>query len=317
MPAAPTRLHHGSRVHLAPAAPTRLHQGSCRDLAAPSPARCLCHGRMHTLTPTTSHALLLAPAPTLLGRLRMPFLVATPRRHATTPATRSGHGRRNATTPTGPLCFDLHSTPTSTMRTLARMRRFAPMPALRCRNLDFSTPAFCFDGSCHGTSCARTFSCNYGTDAFRTERNGPNDRFPFRTELTDADVLIGDVHLPVFVAVRFRPRFGFAGGPPCAAAEEKRLHLSRWLLRLPLSRRGDRRRARGSHEGPRKDRSTDARCVSSRFTEVGQSIVIKPCGHGAHSRVSMRVWQVKKTKSGLAFLSGYVAARFSDVRSTA
>jgi hypothetical protein len=303
----PTRLHHGSRVHPTSTTPARSSD-CCRDTATPSPTRRLGHGCAHPTATPTSRAL-LAPTPTLAGRLRVAFLVATPRRHATaTPATRSRDGG-DTTTPTSPLRFDLHCTPTpTTARALARARP-TPSPTLRCLCFDLPTPTpTCLNSSCHGTSCARTFSCNYGTDAFRTERDGPHRRFPFRAELTNADVLVGDVHLPVLVAVGLCPRLGFARRPTCAAAEEERLHLRRRLLRLSLFWSGDRR---GARERSRKDRSTDTRRVSSRFTEVGQSIVIKT--HGALSRVSMRVWQVKKTKSGLARASGYVAARSSDV----
>jgi hypothetical protein len=179
----------------------------------------------------------------------------------------------------------------------------------RCLCPDLTTPTFRFDGSSH---LSRAFPCNDCTYAFRAERDGPHDRFPLRTELTNADVLVGDVHLPVLVAVRLCPRLGFARGPTCAAAEEKRLHLRRGLLRLPLSRCSDGRRFRASQERSRKNRRTDARCVSSRFTEVSQSIVIET--HGAHSRVSMRVWQVKETRSGLARASGYVAELCSAAR---
>jgi hypothetical protein len=69
-------------------------------------------------------------------------------------------------------------------------------------------------------------SCDYGPDA-PAERNGPFYFETLRIELTDANVLVCDVHFPVLVAVRLRPLLRFACSPSSAAIKEERLDVHR------------------------------------------------------------------------------------------
>jgi hypothetical protein len=103
--------------------------------------------------------------------------------------------------------------------------------------------------------CHTFLSRDYGSNA-AAKRNCPLDPGSFRIELTNADVLVGGVHLPRPVAVRFRPRLRFVCRPPVATSEEQRLHGRRFLSFL------DRRRERPSAN-------------NTLFAKIGQSIVIK------------------------------------------
>lgn len=67
---------------------------------------------------------------------------------------------------------------------------------------------------------------NYGADT-PAEWNSPFDFEPFRIELAETDVLVGDIHRPVLVAVGLGPRFGFVDGPAGSAIEEQRLWFGR------------------------------------------------------------------------------------------
>lgn len=112
---------------------------------------------------------------------------------------------------------------------------------------------------------------DYCADPFRsTEWDGSLDLEPLGAELTNADVLVGDIRLPVLEAVRLRPRPGFAWSPTCAPGEEQRLNLRRlsFLRRLcPRARRRD-------TEARNRSAKRSAMC-SSCFTEVRQAIVIE------------------------------------------
>jgi hypothetical protein len=197
---------------------TRLHGGGCRHSATAPAARRFHDSRAHSAT-TPGVALLTPPFASSLPVTRG---VAAPRldgaHSATTPATRCCHRGRHATTPTTGryLRLDTHPTPTTPRCDGARLVCSAPA-ALRGGSgfLMSALVAACCDSS----HCALSFSRDYRANA-SSERNGAVCLRSFRIELTDTDVLVGDVHLTVLVAVRLCPRFCFARRPPVVATEE-------------------------------------------------------------------------------------------------
>lgn len=227
--------------------------------------------------------------------------VSAPRLHPTRAAPSRATTR---TLPTLPRSFHDHRrcsptpTPTRRSRDPRDLATTTPSTLVRAHDLT-NTPTplggrLLLLGTTTGTAGgffgAHAFlSGNYGADA-ATEWDGSLDLQPSRVELTDADVPVGDVRLPVLVAVSLRPRLGFALSPTGAAIEEQRLNLRRLLLRLrrledgrtpddvvPALRRRDRVRTieptggDATKRGPPSDSTT-----SSCFAEISQSVVVEP-----------------------------------------
>lgn len=272
---------------------------------AAATTRC-CHGHRRVDTTPLAPAgrsaqTCSAPTGAFLGGLRVPGRIAAPCRHPTTTATRCCDRDRANAAPTT-LRFHAHRANVPTLALDGRL--LDPTTATRRRDCDCtnapSMPTYggllagtavtaCFDdGGSHGV-----LSGDYGADT-ATEWDGPLDLEPLGIELPDSDVLVGDVHLPVLVAVSLRPRFGFAGCPG-AAIEEQRLDVHRRSSFAGLCDRGldvrwlaaQRRSARGARGSRAQHRVTPRgrrRCVrrpttrdvatASRFAEVGQSIVV-------------------------------------------
>lgn len=267
------------------------------------PARCLRHCLTSATTTTATRSFVrglactpptAAPAtttPSLLRCTRVTSRVAAPRLHPTT----------RATTTTARAALRLHHVPDRTTPT----RRHAsptptPMRPTRLNGGHFlgSPTAGALGGLLGGTTtvtaggfsgAARAaqhavLSCDDGPDT-PAEGDCSLDLGPLGVELTDADVLVGDIHLPVPVAVRLGPRLRLADRPR-VATEEKRLDVH-WLARLRDRTRSPRncRRTRRSWIRAR-ETTLDRPCwcdwpsmsnttTASLFAECGQALVIK------------------------------------------
>lgn len=206
-PTRPPRAHHRGLAGSAPA-------------ATPTTTRCF-HDRLACSAPPArapASGLPRAPAPmSLASCCCMPGGVATPRAHlAPTPAARSSHHHLARSTPSSAPTTSYHllrpPTPAAPRSGHRRRRAHAtttPSALLRgCLLAGSTTTAGCYF-RCHALAF---LSSDYGADT-ATERDRAFDLEPLRVRLADADVLVGDVHLPVPVAVGLSPRFGFACRP--------------------------------------------------------------------------------------------------------
>lgn len=257
-----------------------------RTSMPPTPLRSLVH-RTRLRAPTTplrSSLRGLALAPALASRRRVLRRVAAPRfahlpARLATPTLRLHHvaGRRPTVRSTR-----VHSrlAPMSTpLRRCDLTRRAytsrgahalgATTRTLRWRGLllgPATTTGGFFGGGSH-----TVLSCDYGADP-AAECDGPLDLELFRIGLADADVLVGDIHLPVRVPVGLSPRLRFAGRPAGIAIEEQRLRAHRFLAGLfrgaPLSTK--------STEPFRGRRRSSNNTVVPCFSEFRQSVVVEP-----------------------------------------
>src|SRR5574337_228019 len=109
----------------------------------------------------------------------------------------------------------------------SRDRVHAPTTAVRGLLLGgattLATRRFHGGGTCH---VAAFLSRDYRANA-AAERNRPLDFGALGIELTETDVTVGDIHLPVPIAIGLCPRLGFALRPTGAAIEEERLRRHR------------------------------------------------------------------------------------------
>jgi hypothetical protein len=134
-------------------------------------------------------------------------------------------------------------------------------------------------GTCH---VAAFLSSHYGANT-AAEWDCSLDFGALGIELADSDVLVGDVQLPVLVAVRPSPRLGFALRPTGTAIEEERLRRHRWPssgLRGASTEHWVSRRLRGP--------------TSSCFAEICQSIIVERHPTVASQRIAIRDLTVKQ-----------------------
>src|SRR5271155_3570262 len=233
-----TRLHHVLLAHVA-ATPTRGGHGS-RCTTAP-------------MTKLRSHgSRSLAPAARSLHPIAR-LLAAAP--------TRGLDGGLTRMTPTR-----------ASTRCRSDGRRLAGATTTRSSRSRFASAATTGRTSCFLLGGGHVFlSCNYGADA-PAERDGPFDLEALWIELTNADVLVSDVHLAVLVAVGFRPRLRLLDSPSSVATKEERLDIGRRSRSFRCcARYGVRPRSADRWCSPK-----HASVPLSRTSEFSKSSVIEP-----------------------------------------